>query len=369
MKKDNNYYIDLAITLALKAKGKTLPNPMVGAVVVKNSKIIAMGFHKAAGSPHAEVIALDEAGKHAEGAVLYVSLEPCTHFGRTPPCVNRIIKSKIKKVVIGTEDPNPVNSGKGIEILRKNGIIVECGFRHEALRKMNEVFIKYITKKIPFITVKVAESMDGKIATHAGDSKWVTSDVSRMHANKMRQNFDAIMVGVNTVLRDDPLLTCRVPKPARKQPIKIIVDSHLSTPQNAKIFEDGGKVIIATLKSQTGQETDNRTILSEKATVLEVKERNGQVNLHDLMKKLAKMEIANILVEGGGSLIGSLFDEELADKVIFFISPKIIGGRDAVGSVEGKGIRELAKAPAIKDISFKKIGSDFLIEGRVDYRK
>ncbi|MCM8780019.1 MAG: bifunctional diaminohydroxyphosphoribosylaminopyrimidine deaminase/5-amino-6-(5-phosphoribosylamino)uracil reductase RibD [Candidatus Omnitrophica bacterium] len=367
MRKDNNYYIDLAIALALKAKGKTWPNPMVGALVVKNGRIVGKGFHEAAGLPHAEIMALEQAGKRAEGATLYVTLEPCAHFGRTPPCVNRIIKCGIKKVVIGMDDPNPLNNGKGIEILRKNNIEVECGFCQEKLRKINEVFIKYITQKIPFVTVKAAQSLDGKIATVVGDSKWVTSDASRNYANRMRRHFDAIMVGVNTIIRDDPELSCRLPKPLKKQPVKIIVDSHLSTPHNAKIFQGSGKVIIATLKSQKGQETDNRTILGEKSTILEVKERNGQVNLYDLMKKLAKLEIANILVEGGGSLIGSLFDECLVDKVLFFIAPKIIGGKEAIGSVEGRGARELVKAPYINDISFKKIDSDFLIEGYVRY--
>lgn len=361
--------MDLAIKLALRAKGKTSPNPLVGALVLKKGKVIGKGYHKAAGLPHAEVVALDQAGKNAQGSILFVTLEPCTHFGRTPPCVNRIIKAGVKKVVVGMEDPNSINNGKGIEALRKSGISVEYGFRQEKLKKINEVFLKYITKKIPFVTVKVAESLDGKIATRAGSSKWVTADASRAYANKMRQDFDAVMVGVNTVLRDDPELTCRVPRKVKDQPVRIIVDSHLSTPQNAKIFQGPGKVIIATLKSQSGQETDNRLILAEKATILEVKEKNGQINLYDLMKKLAKMEITNILVEGGGSLIGSLFDESLVDRVFFFLAPKIIGGRGAVGSVEGNGIRELTRAPFIENILFKKLGDDFLIEGYVKYHK
>ncbi|MCM8763194.1 MAG: bifunctional diaminohydroxyphosphoribosylaminopyrimidine deaminase/5-amino-6-(5-phosphoribosylamino)uracil reductase RibD [Candidatus Omnitrophica bacterium] len=367
--KDNNYYMERAIKLALKAKGKTSPNPLVGALVVKDGRIVGEGYHQQAGLPHAEIIALDEAGRRAEGATLFVTLEPCVHFGRTPPCVNRIIKSKIKKVVIGMRDPNPLNNGKGIEILRKNKISVECGFREDVLREINEVFIKYITQKIPYVTVKVAQSLDGKIATSTGDSKWVTSDASRNYAHRLRQYFDAVMVGVNTILRDDPLLSCRLPGFAKKQPLRIIVDSHLSTPQNAKIFQSEGKVIIATLKSPRGQEPANRQILSQKATILEVREVNGQVNLYDLMKKLAKMEITNILVEGGGTLIGSLFDEALVDKVMFFISPKIIGGREAISSVEGKGIRQLIKAPVLKDMVFKKIDNDILIEGRIEYHR
>ena len=267
MKRDNNYFMDLAIKLALKAKGQTSPNPLVGALVVKDGKIIGKGYHKEAGLAHAEVIALDDAAKAAHGATLFVTLEPCTHFGRTPPCVNRIIQAGVKRVVIGTEDPNPVTNGKGIIMLRKKGIVVECGFRQDRLKKINEAFIKYITQKTPFITVKAAQSLDGKIATHTGDSKWVTSDASRTYANKMRRYFDAVMVGVNTILRDDPQLTCRMPRMAGRQPIKIIVDSQLSTPQNAKIFHNGANVIIATLKRQSGQETANRAILAKKATI------------------------------------------------------------------------------------------------------
>ncbi len=367
MKKDRDYYLDLAIKLALKAKGKTSPNPLVGAVVVKDGRIVGEGYHRQAGLAHAEVNAIAQAGKKAKGATLYVTLEPCTHFGRTPPCVNRIIKRGIKKVVIGMLDPNPINNGRAVVILRKHGIQVAYGFQQERLRKINEPFIKFITKKIPFITVKVAQSLDGKIATRTGDSKWITSDSARNFANSLRRYYDAVMVGVNTVIRDDPQLTCRTPRIPKRQPIRIVVDSQLSTPQDAKIFSAPGQVIIATLKSATGQETPNRQILSKKATILEVKEKNGQVNLYDMLKQLAKLEITNIMVEGGGSLIGSLFDEGLVDKVLIFIAPKIIGGKEAMSSVEGNGIRQLTAAPFIKELNIKRIGNELFLEGNISY--
>jgi len=362
MKISDEYFMRLAMRLAAKAKGKTSPNPMVGALVVKRRKILAWGYHERSGLPHAEVVALGRAGKNAKGAKLYVTLEPCTHFGRTPPCINQIIKSGIKEVIVGTFDPNPVNNGKGIAALRGKNIKVKVGFLETELKKLNAPFIKYITKKMPYVTVKVGQSLDGKIATKTGDSKWITSDKSRAYAHKLRRNYDAIMVGVNTVLRDNPTLNVWFSK---RQPLKIIVDSQLSTPQDANIFSPKRQVVIVTLPVRPGQETANRKILEGKAKVLEVKERAGQINLKDMMKKLAQLEITNIFVEGGGTLIGSLFDEGLVDKVLFFVSPKVIGGKDAISSVMGRGISRIEKAVKLKNVKIKRIGEDFLVEGNV----
>lgn len=362
MKFSDEYFMELALRLAKRAKGRTSPNPMVGALVVKNHKISGWGYHERAGLPHAEVVALDRAGKNIKGAKLYVTLEPCTHFGRTPPCVNRIIKSGIKEVIIGMVDPNPLNNGRGIELLKKNNIRVKAGFLEPELKKLNAPFIKYITKRMPFVTVKVGQSLDGKIAAKTGDSKWITSDKSRAYAHRIRQNYDAIMVGVNTVLRDNPTLNVWFSK---KQPLKIIVDSQLSTPQGANIFSRNSRVVIVTLPVRQGQETENRRALAQKAKILEVKEKAGQINLKDMMKKLGQLEITNIFVEGGGTLIGSLFDEGLVDKVLFFISPKIIGGKDAISSVMGRGISRIDKAVKLRDARVKRIGEDLLVEGNV----
>jgi len=352
-------YMRLAMNLALKAKYKTSPNPLVGALVVKNNKIVGRGYHKKSGLAHAEVSALDQAQDLARGSALYVTLEPCPHFGRTPPCVNRIIKSGVKEVFVGMLDPNPLNNGKGVRILRENGITVNVGFLENELRKINAVFIKYITKKIPYVVVKSAQSLDGKIATKYGDSKWITCDKSRIYAHKLRKNFDAIMVGINTVLRDNPKLDAWF---SARQPIKIIVDSQLSTPADANIFSQG-KTIIVTLATKSGQETENRKSLSTHATILEVKEKDGQINLKDMLKKLAGQEITNILVEGGGTLNGALFDEGLVDKVLFFISPKIIGGKEATSSVMGKGVARIDRALKLKNVKIKRIGEDYLLEG------
>ncbi len=258
-------------------------------------------------------------------------------------------------------DPNPVNNGKGLEILKQYGINVNAGYLEDELKKMNEVFIKYITKRMPFVTVKVAQSLDGKIATRTYDSKWITSDESRIYAHRIRQDYDAIMVGVNTVLRDNPKLDAWF---AKRQPVKVVVDSQLSTPEEKNIFLKG-KVIIATLPAMPGQETENRRILAQKAKILDVKEKEGQINLKDMMKKLAALGISSILVEGGGTLNGALFDEGLVDKVLFFVSPKIIGGKDAVSSIMGKGVARIDKVINLKEIKLKRIGEDFLIEGLV----
>lgn len=362
IKKTDEYYMGLALKLALKAKGNTSPNPLVGALVVNAGKIIGKGFHAKAGLAHAEIIALDEAGKKAKGATLYVTLEPCVHTGRTPPCVNRIIQSGIREVVVGMIDPNPLNNGKGVLLLRQSNVKVRLGVLNEELKKINESFIKYIATGIPFIAVKVAESLDGRIATFTGDSQWITSDKSRVFAHKIRKNYDAIMVGVNTVLRDNPRLNA---VSTQKQLVKIIIDSNLSTPENANIFSGQSKVIIITLPSRPGQETENRKSLSVKATILEVKEKDGQINLRDALKKLARLKISNIIVEGGGTLIGSLFDERLVDKILFFISPKIIGGKDAVSSVMGKGVKRADQAIKLDQVRIRRFAEDLLIEANI----
>jgi diaminohydroxyphosphoribosylaminopyrimidine deaminase / 5-amino-6-(5-phosphoribosylamino)uracil reductase len=358
---NNINFMQRALSLALKARGRTFPNPLVGALVVKSGGIVGKGYHKKAGLPHAEVEALADAGEKAKGAVLYVTLEPCTHYGRTAPCVDKILESGVKKVVVGMVDPNPLNNGRGIKLLEEHGVKVESGLLEAESRKINQPFIKYITRKMPFVTVKVGQSLDGKIAVRSGDSKWITSDRSREFARSLRGEYDGIMVGVNTVIRDNPLL---LPADPGKGLTRIIVDSRMTTPVDSRIFHNPQKpVIIATLKETAGQETENRNSLSQKARILEVRENQGEVNLYDLLKKLARLEITNILVEGGGALIGSLFDGNLVDRVLFFIAPKIIGGKEAISSVMGRGVSRVDKAVKLRDVTMKRIDDDFLVEG------
>ena len=357
-------YMRRCLELARLGAGSVSPNPQVGSVIVADGRIIGEGYHREYGASHAEVNAVAAVAEEAllKQATLYVNLEPCSHFGKTPPCADRIIKSRIKEVIVGMVDPNPLNNGKGIKLLKQQGIKVKVGVLEEKISELNDFFIKYISRRMPFVTVKVAQSLDGKIATKTGDSKWITSDKSRSYAHRLRADFDAIMVGVNTVLRDNPRLDAWFSK---KQPVKIVVDSQLSIHEDANLFSGQSKVIIATLPIAPGQETENRKLLSSRAKILEIREKSGQVNLRDMMKKLASLEIANILVEGGGTLIGTLFDEGLVDKVLFFLSPKIIGGKDAVSSCMGKGVTVVNKAIKLSDVSLRRIGEDFLFEGRV----
>lgn len=360
-------YMALALRLSLRAKGLTLPNPLVGAVVVKNNKIISSGFHKRCGLEHAEIAALKKAGAKARGATLYVTLEPCSSFGRTPPCTQAIIKSGVKKVVAGMIDPNTKHRGRGIKILKNHNIEVICGLLENDIRRANQPYIKYITKDMPYITLKIAQSLDGKIATGSGDSKWITSISSRQFAHKIRSDFDAIMVGINTVLKDNPVLN-----PTRsiknKKFHKVVLDTSLNIKQGMRIFRDSENfpIIIATSKDSIIKKPKKiKQLIKQGAIILGIEEKNKLLDIKDLLRKLAQLEIINILVEGGGSVAGSLWDEDMIDYALFFISPKIIGGRDSVLSIQGKGADRMTDVRKIRDIKIRRFGEDLLIEGRI----
>ncbi|MDD5355708.1 MAG: bifunctional diaminohydroxyphosphoribosylaminopyrimidine deaminase/5-amino-6-(5-phosphoribosylamino)uracil reductase RibD [Candidatus Omnitrophica bacterium] len=360
-------YMDLALKLSLKAKGLTSPNPLVGAVIVKDNKIISTGFHRSAGSDHAELVALKKAGAKAKGATLYVTLEPCSSFGRTPPCTQAIIKSGIKKVVIGMVDPNPLHRGKGIKILNAHRIKTDCGVLEEDISEINQPFIKYITKNISYITLKVAQSLDGRIALRNGESKWITSRGSRRFAHGIRSDFDAIMVGINTVLKDDPSLSpCKSIK--NKKFYKIVLDTNIKAKQGMRIFSDARRfpVIIAASKGSVVRKPKAvKSLVKKGAIILGIEARNGLLDIKDLLRKLAQLEIINILVEGGGRVVGSLLDEGSVDYAMFFIAPKIIGGKDSILSIQGKGINRILDATRIGDIKIKRFGEDLLLEGKI----
>ncbi|KPK38524.1 MAG: hypothetical protein AMJ78_09840, partial [Omnitrophica WOR_2 bacterium SM23_29] len=296
MRREDEKYMSLALELAKRGKGLTSPNPCVGAVVVKDGEIIGKGYHRKAGGPHAEIYALKQAGAKAHGATLYVSLEPCRHYGKTPPCIDVIIASKVKRVVAATKDPNPLNNGKGLTFLRRKGIKVSVGILENEARRLNEAFIKYIIKKMPFVTVKIAQSLDGKIATHTGDSKWITSEKAREFTHELRRETDAILVGVETILKDNPLLSARPKvKGARKikQPAKIILDSKLRTPTSAKIFskDSAGKVIIVATKFAPKDKI--KALKRKGAEILIVESKNGKVNIKTLLRLLGEKGIAH----------------------------------------------------------------------------
>ena len=353
------------LELAEKGRLTTSPNPMVGALVVKNRKIIASAYHRRPGGLHAEAIALKRAGKIAKGAALYVNMEPCCHLGRTPPCAKAIIKSGIKKVFFSMIDPNPLNNGKGKKELEKNGIKVSVGLLDKEARKLNEVFIKYVTKKMPFVTIKAAESLDGKIATRTMDSKWITSEASRDYAHALRSEMDAVLVGVNTIIRDNPILTSR----RNKSPIKIVLDSYLRVPENANIFSRKSPVlnIVAILRKTLKHKNAMKKItrLGKKSVlVIACPGKNNRIDLKWLLRELAELEISRLLVEGGGDTIAGFIEQGFADRALFFIAPKIIGGRNAVTSVEGKGIDRISQAIELKDVKVEMIGRDILVSGK-----
>ncbi len=358
--------MERVLKLAEKGRITTSPNPMVGALVVRNGKIIASAYHRRPGGLHAEAIALKRAGKNAKGASLYVNLEPCAHMGRTPPCVKAIIKSGIKKVYFSMTDPNPLNNGKGRRELETSGIKVSAGLLEKEARELNKAFIKYATKKMPFVTVKAAQSLDGKIATRTMDSKWITSEASRDYSHMLRSKMDAVLVGVNTIMRDDPILTSR----RNKSPIKIVLDSNLRTPENARIFSNKSPAlnIVAILrKSLNDPQIFKKVERFNKKGILVIAcpGKKNRIDLIWLLKELASLEISRLLVEGGGDTISGFLEQGLSDRVLFFIAPKIIGGRGAVTSVEGKGVDKVSQTIRLKDVKVEMIGEDILVKADI----
>lgn len=360
-------YMRLAMQLAGNAIGRTSPNPLVGAVIVKDNRVVGCGWHRKAGTPHAEVHALNQAGELAQGADVYVTLEPCAHYGKTPPCSKALVEAKVKNVYGGLLDVNPKVAGKGFKILEDAGIHVEYGFLQDELRKQNEVFFKWIEHKKPFIVLKAAMTLDGKIATATGQSKWITNETSRAYGYKLRDIYDGIMVGINTVIEDNPMLTARVD--GGKNPIRIVVDSSLKIDINANVVQDkSAKTIVATT-----DKADKDKILKLQAQDVDVivvdKDENDKVDIEKLLDILGQQNICSILVEGGATLSGSFVAKKLVDKVYFFIAPKIVGGKEAKTPVAGTGILNLQEALTLKDIQIEKLEEDILIIGRVDKDK
>jgi len=363
-KKTPEEYMWLAIQLALKAQGQTSPNPLVGALVVKNGAIVGRGFHHQAGTPHAEINALNEAGNKAQGAELYLNLEPCSHFGRTPPCADAIIQKKIMKVFVGMVDPNPLVRGQGIRRLKEAGIEVATGILGKECRKLNEVFIKYITTKRPFVILKTAASLDGRVAAESGDSQWITNEKSREYVHQVRSAVDAVLVGIGTVKKDDPQLTCRLKNRKEKDPIRIVVDSNLSISPKAKVLNLNSQaltIIATTPKSPLKK----RSLIEKKGARVLVIPSKDRVDLRLLMEILGKEEITSVLIEGGSDINTSALQSGIVDKVLFFYAPKIIGGKQAPLMVGGKGIARVKDALVLHNITTQRFGDDVMIEGYI----
>lgn len=354
--------MEKALELAVMGIGKVNPNPLVGAVIVKNGEIIGEGYHECYGDAHAERNAVKNAVESLEGSTIYVTLEPCTHYGKTPPCVDLIIEKKFKRVVIGMLDPNELVSGKSIKKLKEHGIEVEVGVKEEECKKLNEIFIKYITTKIPFVVLKSGMSLDGKIATYSGESKWITSKESREDAQNLRNRLSSIMLGVNTVIADDPELTCRIN--SEKKLIRIVLDTNLRIPLDSKLIKNNDKLtIVATTLSSS--EEKKQVLRGLGVGVIEVSEKNNRVNLKELVKILGQEGIDSILIEGGGTLNFSALEENIVDKAIFYIAPKILGGENSKSCIAGIGFSKLDDAVNLKDLSYRKIGEDLVVEGYI----
>ena len=350
-------YMEMTIKLAEKARGITSPNPMVGCIIVKRSRIVGKGIHRKAGTEHAEVIALNDAGKKAINSTMYVNLEPCSHWGKTPPCTEKIVESGVREVIIGMNDPNPLVDG--FKELKFRGVKTKIGILEEKAKRLNEAYIKYMRTKKPFVMIKVAMSLDGKIATLTGDSKYITGKEARSYVHKIRSEIDAVMVGLNTVMRDNPLLTPRLVK--GKDPIKIVVDSKLKIPKNSNLMKDPKKLIIAT--TSKASKSDMEKLKHKGVDIIMTKPKNGLVDLQDLMKQLGSREITTVMIEGGSELNSSAIKAGIVDKILVFAAPKLIG--NGLGAIGNLGIRKIDHAINLKKPIVKKIGKDVLFEAYV----
>ncbi|MBE6054488.1 MAG: bifunctional diaminohydroxyphosphoribosylaminopyrimidine deaminase/5-amino-6-(5-phosphoribosylamino)uracil reductase RibD [Clostridium sartagoforme] len=352
-------FMKMAIELAKKGKGKVNPNPLVGAIIVKNEKIIGEGYHNRYGGNHAEIEAIKNASEDVKGATIFITLEPCFHYGKTPPCVDRLNSSGIAKVVIGHLDPNPLVSGKSIEKLKGFGIKVKVGVLEEECLELNEVFTKYIQTKLPYVVLKSGISLDGKIATKTGESKWITGVTSRQKVKELRNELRGIMVGINTIIIDNPSLKCAIN--GGRNPIRIIVDSNLRIPLNSEIIKTAyeNETIIATTKNINL----NKKALVEKskAKILIVDDIDGKVNLKSLMIQLGNMGIDSILLEGGGEINYSALEAGIVDKLMLFIAPLIIGGKESKTFVEGSGVDLLINSFKTSKLKVENLGDDILI--------
>ncbi len=357
-------YMEQALSLAKLALGQASPNPAVGAVVVKNGVVVGQGYTQPPGSQHAEASALKQAGEAAQGSVMYVTLEPCCHYGRTPPCSQAIIAAGITEVHMAMLDPNPLVSGRGKDELERKGIQIYMGEHETEAKEINEAYSKFITTGIPFITAKFAMSLDGKIATKSGDSKWITGSEARRYVHHLRYTTDAVMAGANTVLVDDPLLTSRGKGgTARKQPLRVIVDGKGHTPPTARLFREPGKALLALDRPATPEEKS--AFAQVGAELLELPSAGELLDLERLLKALGERDITSVLVEGGGILLGSLFDHGLVDKVVAFIAPIIIGGEEAKTAVGGKGVSKVVDSLKLERVRVESFGEDLMVSGYV----
>ena len=357
----------MALRLAAKGAGWVSPNPMVGAVVVQAGEVVGRGWHRRYGGPHAEVEALRGAGDLGRGATLYVTLEPCNHHGKTPPCSEAVLAAGVNRVVAATPDPNPRVSGGGGAFLQERGVQVEFGLLAEEVRRLNEAWFTWVETGLPFVIAKAACSLDGRIATRTGESQWLTGEAARGFGHRLRHECDAILVGKGTVLADDPQLTTRLPRTRGKDPIRIVLDSRLGIPLTARLLHlnSPAPTWIACTGAAPAEKIQAIEALGREVLVLP--EENGRVALRPLLEELGRRRVQSLLVEGGAEVLGSFLDQRLVDKFYFFYAPKILGGKDAYPAVAGQGAARLAEAHQARNLSLRRIGPDVLVSGYLDH--
>lgn len=352
-----------ALRLAARGAGWVSPNPMVGAVVVQEDEVVGRGWHRCYGGPHAEVEALRMAGGKGSGATLYVTLEPCNHHGLTPPCTEAILAAGVSRVVAATRDPNLKVSGGGAAFLREKGLQVEVGLLELEVRRLNEAWFTWVETGRPFVVAKAACSLDGKIATRTGDSQWLTSETARAFGHRLRHECDAILVGVGTLLADNPQLTARLPRRRSKDPIRIVLDSRLRLPLTARVLHLDSPSPTWVICTEAAPSDTLQTLEDLGATVLVLPAEGGRVALKPLMLELGRRQVQNLLVEGGAEVLGSFFDQGLVDKFFFFYAPKFLGGQEALSVIGGAGVKRLTGAHQARDLSIRRLGPDLMVSG------
>lgn len=349
-----------ALKLAARGRGRTAPNPMVGAVVVREGRVVGLGFHPRAGEPHAEVFALRQAGEAARGASLYVTLEPCCHHGRTPPCTEAVLASGVRRVVAAMPDPFPKVAGGGLRLLREAGLQVESGLLQPQAEELNRAYLKAVRTGLPWLTLKLAMTLDGKIATRTGDSRWVTGEAARRYVHRLRDWTDAVLVGSGTALADDPELTARLP--GARNPLRVVVDSRARLPRTSKLARTARETPTLLL---TGEESSTRDLEAAGVQIERIPARADRLDLEAALRRLVERGVHSVLCEGGGELAAALLERGLVDEVVWFIAPRLVGGRDAPGPLGGKGVERMADALELQNVRVRRLGQDLMLTARI----
>ncbi|WP_049766315.1 bifunctional diaminohydroxyphosphoribosylaminopyrimidine deaminase/5-amino-6-(5-phosphoribosylamino)uracil reductase RibD [Syntrophobacter fumaroxidans] len=363
---EDRFFMKRALRLAAKGAGRTSPNPMVGAVVVRGETTVAEGFHEFVGGPHAEVNALRQAGDKARGATLYVTLEPCNHQGRTPPCTRAVLDSGVATVVIGMEDPNPGVRGGGASFLRSHGLRVHAGILEKECRALNQPFIKHVTTGLPYVTLKAAVTLDGAIASSSGDSKWISNERSRKFAHHLRCISDGVLIGIGTALADDPLLSARIKRrPACRQPVRIVLDSRLRLPLESALVRTAAEFPLMVVCGRDAPPTREKALVDAGAEVMRLSSGKGGIHLPELLRALGSKGLCSLLVEGGATVLGAFLDNGLADDFHFFYAPKVLGDPAGTPMVRGRGRERMADAVPVFDVRVRRFGEDVMLSGRL----